>query len=102
MSHCVSRTFPYVHATTMSDPEPSTAEATHDDSPEPEYALPHCACGTNRDDKHSVSEAEYSIFGALYLIWGGTATPTKVKFRCILCQSYFEESTSPSVCRTYR
>lgn len=70
-------------------------------SAEAEYELPHCRCGTTRDDKHSVVESEYTLLGSLYMIWGGTTTPTKVKFRCILCGEFFDSSTAPSVCKEY-
>jgi len=34
--------------------------------------------------------------GTLYLLWGGTAVPTRVRFRCLQCGEIFDE------CRTRR
>jgi hypothetical protein len=64
-------------------------------------ALPQCKCGTDRNSKYAYSEREYSFFGTLYLLWGGTSVPTKVIFHCVKCGDTFDGSTSPRVCRNY-
>jgi hypothetical protein len=64
-------------------------------------ALPQCKCGTDRESKYSYTEREYSFFGTLYLLWGGTSVPTKVTFKCVKCGENFDSSTSPRVCRRY-
>jgi hypothetical protein len=64
-------------------------------------ALPQCKCGTDRDSKYSYTEREYSFFGTLYLLWGGTSVPTKVIFKCVKCGDVFDSSTSPRICRKY-
>jgi hypothetical protein len=48
-----------------------------------------------------VRDREYGFFGTLYLLWGGTAVPSKVSFRCVKCGETFEVTTSPAECRRY-
>jgi hypothetical protein len=57
---------------------------------------PRCACGTDRTHRFATPEREYSISGTLYLLWGGTAVPRKVRFRCVRCGQVFDETTDPS------
>ena len=40
-----------------------------------------------------IVERDYSLWGLLYLIWGGTSVPTQVSFRCPKCADIFEVST---------
>lgn len=75
-------------------PTSAAAEPTDD-----EEDLPQCKCGTNRLSKFSVVNRDYTFFGLLYLLWGGTSVPSKVSFRCVKCGALFESTTSPSVCR---
>jgi hypothetical protein len=49
-----------------------------------------CPCGNARDSKYAVPEREYTTLGAAYLLWGGTAIPTKVAFRCVKCHHVIE------------
>ncbi len=67
----------------------------------PAREWPRCKCGTDRDSKFAVQEREYGFLGVLYLIWGGTAVPTKVSFRCVKCQRTFDSTTRESECRRY-
>jgi hypothetical protein len=55
-----------------------------------EHDLPHCACGTTRDSKYAVIERQYTTAGTLYLLWGGTAVPERVTFRCVKCAATFD------------
>jgi hypothetical protein len=66
-----------------------------------DLALPRCKCGTDRNSKYAYTGREYSFFGTLYLLWGGTSVPTKVTFSCVKCGEAFDGSTSPRVCRKY-
>ena len=53
-----------------------------------------CRCkATTRDSADVVVERDYSLFGLLYLMWGGTSTPTAISFRCAKCAHLFEAST---------
>jgi hypothetical protein len=63
--------------------------------------VPHCKCGTDRDSKFCVIERQYGFFGILYLVWGGTAIPTKVTFKCVKCGTLIDSTTSESECRRY-
>jgi hypothetical protein len=63
--------------------------------------VPSCKCGTTRDSKFAIVEREYGAFGILYLVWGGTAVPKKVSFKCVKCGRTFDSSTREAVCRRY-
>jgi hypothetical protein len=53
-----------------------------------------CRCkATTRDSQDVIVERDYSLWGLLYLIWGGTSVPTQVSFRCPKCADIFEVST---------
>ncbi len=78
-------------------PTPAATNTSEDD----DEVLPHCKCGTDRRSKFSVVDREYTFLGTLYLLWGGTAIPTKVSFRCVKCGAMFDSSTSPRICREY-
>jgi hypothetical protein len=62
----------------------------HDQEQIDEPELPSCRCGTTRESKFAVGEREYSLTGTFYLLWGGTAVPTKVTFRCVKCNRNFD------------
>jgi hypothetical protein len=59
----------------------------------PADAGPSCACGTTRSSRVAIPERDYSTLGAIYLLWGGTARPTRVTFRCALCGEVFDACT---------
>jgi hypothetical protein len=59
-----------------------------------EGADPSCACGTTRSSRGAIPERDYSTLGTVYLLWGGTARPTKVTFRCVYCGEVFDECTN--------
>ncbi len=63
--------------------------------------LPRCKCGTDRRSKFSVVNRDYTFFGTLYLLWGGTSVPSKVTFRCVKCGDVIESTTSQRICRKY-
>lgn len=79
-------------------PAPLAATPAVDDG---EEALPTCPCGTDRDSRFCVRDREYGFFGTLYLLWGGTSVPTRVRFRCVKCGKTFDSTTRPSECRNY-
>jgi hypothetical protein len=81
----------------VSEPNPDATEGVGGEASE----LPRCGCGTDRASKFSVVHRQYGFFGTLYLLWGGTAVPTRVSFRCVKCGAQFDASTRPSVCRQY-
>ncbi len=62
-----------------------------------------CRCrATTRDSADVVVERDYSLFGLLYLFWGGTSTPTAVSFRCPRCADVFEVSDAAADRAAYR
>ena len=82
--------------------ESVTTEGNAEAEVEEVEELPKCKkCGTTREDKYSSCEREYSFLGSLYLIWGGTSVPTKLKFRCLQCGHVFEESQALWLRRQY-
>lgn len=70
-------------------------------SSSPTREVPACKCGTERDSKFAVCERQYGSLAILYLVWGGTAVPRKVSFRCVKCGKLFDSSTREAVCRQY-
>ncbi len=58
---------------------------------------PTCKCGTDRTMREATPEREYSMWGTMYALWGGTAIPTRVKFRCVHCGVVFDSETDRSM-----
>jgi hypothetical protein len=75
---------------------PATMEAERDEPP-----LPTCKCGTDRTRPEATPERDYTFFGAVYAMWGGTPVPLKVKFRCVHCGVVFDEATDMATRRAY-
>jgi hypothetical protein len=64
--------------------------------------LPRCPCGTTRVSKYAVANREYTLLGVCYLLWGGTAVPTKVAFSCVRCGRIIDTVTgSREAMRTF-
>jgi hypothetical protein len=55
--------------------------------------LPRCRCGTDRTCREASPEREYTLGGTLYALWGGTAVPSRVDFRCPRCGVVFDSCT---------
>ncbi len=70
-------------------------------NPEPEPDVLRCKCGTDRDSKFCIHDRDYNFLGVLYLLWGGTAVPSKVTFRCVKCGRAFDSTTREAECRHY-
>jgi hypothetical protein len=51
---------------------------------------PTCTCGTDRTMRAATPEREYSFLGTMYALWGGTAIPIRVNFRCVHCGVVFD------------
>jgi hypothetical protein len=60
----------------------------------PSDSFPSCPCGTTRTSRAAVVERDYSLLGAVYLLWGGTSRPIRVTFRCVFCGNTFDECTN--------
>jgi hypothetical protein len=76
----------------------SSAPAASGDESKP---LRRCKCGTSRLDPHAAPQREYSMLGAMYLLWGGTCVPSRVNFCCVLCGETFDAVTDRSDCYQY-
>jgi hypothetical protein len=63
--------------------------------------LPSCPCGTRRIDRAATPEREYTTRGMLYLLWGGTSVPSRVRFRCVHCGEVFDECVGRKMCLAY-
>ncbi|HSY21428.1 MAG TPA: hypothetical protein VK841_04900 [Polyangiaceae bacterium] len=57
---------------------------------------PTCKCGTDRTMRAATPEREYSLWGTMYALWGGTAIPTRVNFRCVHCGVVFDGDSERS------
>ena len=56
--------------------------------------LPKCACGHTRYNKGPViADCEYSIWGTMQLLMGGSVVPKKARFRCVQCGREVETVT---------
>jgi hypothetical protein len=66
-----------------------------------EHDAPACACGTTRSSRVAIPERDYSTLGAIYLLWGGTARPTRVTFRCARCGEVFDACTKKEELTAY-
>ena len=63
--------------------------------------LPTCPCGTDRTCRTATPERIYTLFGAVYALWGGTSIPSQVHFRCVLCGTVFDMRSDLSTRRAY-
>lgn len=64
-------------------------------------AFPTCKCGTDRTCRAATPEREYSLLGTLYALWGGTAVPQLVRFRCVHCGDVFDSCSDRAELRDY-
>ena len=65
---------------------------------EDQAALPTCKCGTDRTKQEATPEREYTFFGTIYALWGGTARPSRVNFRCVRCGVVFDGGSDFETC----
>lgn len=56
-----------------------------------------CRCGHDRKHHMVSPEGEYTFSGYLRLMFGISARPTKVKYRCRRCDQVFDSTTSAKV-----
>jgi hypothetical protein len=77
------------------------AVASSETQEPPNAALAVCKCGTDRTRREATPEREYTFFGTLYALWGGTAVPTRVTFRCVRCGVAFDAATDRATCRRF-
>jgi hypothetical protein len=63
--------------------------------------LPTCGCGTDRTRREATPEREYTFFGAVYALWGGTSIPSTVRFRCVRCGEVFDAVSDMATRRAF-
>jgi hypothetical protein len=63
--------------------------------------VPTCRCGTDRTCRAATPEREYSFAGACYSLWGGTAVPSRVSFRCVHCGVVFDARSDLATRRAF-
>lgn len=63
--------------------------------------LPTCRCGTDRTQREATPERDYSLAGACYILWGGTAIPIRVDFRCVKCGEVFDSRSDMATRRAF-
>ena len=67
-----------------------------------EAARPRCRCGFDRDGVMVSAEAKYSGWGWFWVTFVGvTSTPTRVDFRCRVCNETFDTEKDPAQLRRY-
>jgi hypothetical protein len=64
-------------------------------------SLPTCKCGTDRTRREATPEREYTFMGTLYALWGGTAIPSRVNFRCVHCGVVFDGRSDTATRRAF-
>lgn len=63
--------------------------------------MKQCKCGNDRKSPLVKAEASYSAAGWLALVFGASAVPKKVVFRCSKCGEAFDETTDPVELKTH-
>ena len=63
--------------------------------------LPTCRCGTDRTRREATPERDYTMLGAMYALWGGTAIPSRVNFRCVHCGVIFDGASDVATRRAH-
>jgi len=59
--------------------------------------LPTCRCGYARHHHMVSPEYEHTFFGWFALLFGISARPLRIKYRCRRCEKVFDETTDPAV-----
>lgn len=69
-----------------------------------QYKLPEgvaCTCGRPLDDPAITSDPAYSLLGYFWLLFGITATPRYVVFKCFACNRTVYKSTDPAIVKAH-
>jgi hypothetical protein len=57
---------------------------------------PTCSCGHRRDHQMVSPEPQYGVLGYVRLMIGGTPTPTRIRYRCRVCNQVFDQTDDPA------
>jgi len=66
-------------------------------SPEAPPPTACCRCGHGRDHYMVSPEGDYTFSGWFRLMFGISACPTRIRYRCRRCDQVFDETTDPEV-----
>lgn len=66
-------------------------------STSPTTKIPTCRCGYNRDHHMVNEEFEHTGVGWFLLLFGISAKPVRIKYRCRRCDQIFDETTDPAI-----
>lgn len=81
----------------MSDQSLSAVEATEPDSAI--APLPTCPCGHDRSHYRVSGDGELKPWAWFLLIFGISAKPIRINWRCRMCDVTFDSSTDPDLLR---
>ncbi len=56
-----------------------------------------CRCGHDRNHHLVSPEGSYTFSGWFRLLFGISARPTRIKYRCRRCDQVFDQTTDPDV-----
>jgi hypothetical protein len=59
--------------------------------------LPTCRCGHTREHHMISPEYEHTFLGWFCLLFGISARPTRINYRCRRCEQVFDATTDPAV-----
>lgn len=66
------------------------------DTTQPTPVTIACGCKRTLDDAAIVSEPKYGFVANLTLLWGVTAAPKRIDFRCVQCGKVVASSSDPA------
>lgn len=68
-------------------------------SPAEEAALPTCPCGHDRNHYRVSRDGEFRAWSWILLMFGVSARPIRVDWRCRMCDVTFDSTTDPDILR---
>ncbi|MES2613807.1 MAG: hypothetical protein V4591_00155 [Bdellovibrionota bacterium] len=69
--------------------------------PKSENPLPTCQCGHNKNHPMVQAKGEYTTLGHFLVIFGVTYKPLKVRYFCLKCNKYFDETTDENILKYF-
>ena len=59
-------------------------------------SLPTCPCGFNKHSPMVQAKGVYTAWGHFLVTFGISYTPLKIRYLCLKCDSYFDETNNPN------
>ena len=66
-----------------------------------EKSLSTCSCGYDRNHHMTQAKGEYTFIGHFLVTFGISYRPLKVRYLCLKCNKYFDETTDPRILNTF-